>query len=176
MSFLAVKKRKRESEVGGGRFRPSTIIHSFSVSPLSPSSRSRSRSFARAHFFLDGEGERKVMELRACSALQRLVLLIALAVAVQCSSSPTRRAAPSTTASTQMTPAPLLSSRNSAPFVSGTTFTISSPEAFVTPEQQAALEDSLPACVGLASGDDDEVAATTKTTIKTSSTTSAACG
>lgn len=118
------------------------------------------------------------MDIRPCSALQCLVLLlIALAVAGQCSpTSPTRRDS-STTASTTTT-APLLPSRNSALFASGATFTISSPEAFVTPEQQAALEDALPACLGLASGGDEseQAVASTKTTIKTSSTPSAACG
>jgi len=114
------------------------------------------------------------MERRA-SALQRHVLLplLLLALAVEClASSPT----PSSTrrASTITSTLPS-SSQASSPFVAGATFTISSPEAFVTPEQQSALEAALPACIGLSASDEDEEAAPT-TTIKTSSTTSAACG
>ena len=112
------------------------------------------------------------MELRA-SALRRVALLalalLLLLARLECvaSSIPTRRAEKSpTTTST-------IPSSSSPPFASGATFTISSTEAFVTPEQQAALEAALPACVGLPAASDD---GEEETTIQTSSATNAACG
>ena len=119
------------------------------------------------------------MERRAL-AVQRLALLalLLLALAVGClaaQSSPTPQ--PSTRRVERTTAASALPS--SSPFVSGATFTISSPEESVTPEQKAALEAALPACVRLPAsddGDEEGAALPTTTTIKTSSTTSAACG
>ena len=112
------------------------------------------------------------MERRA-SALQRLVLLLLLALVVECAVSSSSPTSPPSTRRASTTKSSL-PSQASSPFVSGATFTISSTEAFVTPEQQAALEAALPACVGLFASDEDEEA--TPTTIKTSSTTSEACG